>query len=419
MSNFLIYLHALFCLLIMGYHFSDRSKAIELPALINFVFVGWVLPQIFGLWSAGVAPDGALDRVVFFSAICLLSLFFGYNHTTGTYSILNVRFDDNKLFKAAVIYSLLGAGFFWKVNMMASEASIDFGGGWTGIITIYVFLGKLLTIGMIIFAILYFKNGWAYAGSGLFLCLLFYVDRIVFYGRRAPIIELVMMFVYGGWFCRGVLFKRRYFIAIFLLGMLWINSIGDYRSTMLNDDFSRAESSISDLLEIDYFGNLMNIFSGAQEIEEITNAAYMISASSIMMKFDYGLSLWNAFVLQFFPGQIFGSWVKTAIMFDLVDPVIGVYSYNKNFGTTVTGMTDSFLSFWYFGCIKFFVIGYLFKKIYVTGLAGGFLAQAATIYMATPALHAVTHDTHHYFLAIFEFAFFVLPIYLFCRKESA
>ena len=98
MSNFLIYLHSLICLLIMGYHFSDRSKAIELPALINFVFVGWVLPQIFGLWSAGFAPDGVLDRVVFFSAICLLSLFFGYNHTTGTYFILNVRFDDNKLF---------------------------------------------------------------------------------------------------------------------------------------------------------------------------------------------------------------------------------------------------------------------------------------------------------------------------------
>ena len=41
-------------------------------------------------------------------------------------------------------------------------------------------------------------------------------------------------------------------------------------------------------------------------------------------------------------------------MFPLPDEAMRVFGYRAKYGSTVTGLVDSFGSFWYFGCFKFF-----------------------------------------------------------------
>jgi hypothetical protein len=303
------------------------------------------------------------------------------------------------------------------VGELAADATEKFGGGWTGIITIYVFLSSSLSVGFCLALVLYLSNNSKKALIVLIFGLLFYLYRIVILGRRAAMVELLIMILMGLWFQRRVALSRVVMILIFIVGALLINSIGDYRATMLGENsFAWSGAGLTDILNIDFLGNLMTIASGGGENNFLTTA-FSIQATENRLSFDYGLRLWNDFITSYIPAQFFGSDFKNSLMFNFSDNAAIEFGYSPIFGTTPTGITDAFVSFWYFGMVKFFLIGYIMNRWWRAALMNNMAAQLILMLVVYFSLQAITHGTSQFFLKFVDIAIFLVPALYFSKIE--
>ena len=312
--------------------------------------------------------------------------------------------------------SLLGAFFFYQVSLLAVDVIETTGGRWTGVITIYVLLAQLLTVGFAMALLLHLaKPTWPSLIVVLF-GLAFYLDRILIHGRRAQTVELCLMVLMALWFQRRWLPPRGLMIGAFLLGTLFVNSIGEYRSTMLGEDrYSWSGAGVAEILEIDFVGNLHRIVEGEQPDYELYNAMLSIEATDRQQDLDYGLSLWNGFVQRYIPGQLIGPELKRSMYIERGDSARQLFGPVPHNGSTVTGLTDAFQSFWFFGAIKFFLIGFIMSRWWRAAKAGNRVAQMVLMLCVSASLHAITHTTHHFFLVFVEIVTFMLPALLYAR----
>ena len=128
------------------------------------------------------------------------------------------------------------------------------------------------------------------------------------------------MVLFALWFNRRWAPPRTLIIGAFIAGALFINSAGDYRSTMLGEDrTSWSGAGLKDVLAIDYVGNLARIATGEGGGEEVRNAVFTIEAVDRRLRFDYGFSLWNGFLHNYVPKQFVGADFKSALTIDLED----------------------------------------------------------------------------------------------------
>jgi hypothetical protein len=246
--------------------------------------------------------------------------------------------------------------------------------------------------------------------------LSFYLDRILIHGVRADSVELCLMVLMALWFQRRWLPPRGLMIGAFLLGAMFVNSIGDYRSTMLGKNgYNWSGAGVAKVLEIDFVGNLRHIVEGTQPSYELYNAMLSIEATDRRLDFDYGASLWNGFVQRYIPGQFLGPELKRSLYIERRDSARQLFGLVPNPGSTLTGLTDAFQSFWFFGAIKFFLIGFIMSRWWRAARAGNRVAQLVLMLCVTASLHAITHSTHHFFLVFVEIGIFMLPALLYAR----
>jgi hypothetical protein len=350
--------------------------------------------------------------------LCLAASWWGYERDRQPARLFTWDFNHGRLVVGATVMTLLGAFFFYQVSQLAAEVTAETGGRWSGIITIYVFFSTLLSFGMALALVLFLRKPDWTALSLVLLGLIFYLHRILIAGRRAAMVELGMMVILACWFNRRLLPPRWAMLTTILVGALVVNSIGDYRSVMLGKDRSTwSGAGISEIMDIDYWGNIKAMVSGESPNYELTNAVMNIAAVERTLYFDFGLSHWNGFVLRYIPGQWVGYEFKQWLMADLPNHAQRVFGYRAYTGTTHTGLSDAFLSFWYFGAVKFLLIGLILGRWYRAARQGHLTAQLVVILTITPALHAITHSTHSFFILFLQLAVFLLPVIWFARKR--
>jgi hypothetical protein len=416
MTEILLWLLMLSGAAILVWGLQSRDRMIQFPFLAVVVFIGWVTPQLLGLTSYPSRPQGALEKTIFMAWLCLLACWAGYVFNRRPARLFEWRFARRRLVWASAVLSLLGAFFFYQVSLLAVDVVATFGGQWTGVITIYAFLARLLAAGFAMALLLHLaKPTWPTLIIVLF-GLSFYLDRIVIHGRRAETVELCLMVLMALWFQRRWLPPRSLMIGALLLGALFVNSIGEYRSRMLGkDQYSWSGAGVTEILEIDFAGNLRDIAEGKQPSYELYNAMLSIEATDRRRDFDYGLSLWNGFVQRYVPGQLLRPGVKRSLYIEGGDSARQVFGFVPKFGTTMTGLTDAFQSFWFFGAIKFFLIGFIMSRWWRAARAGNRVAQIVLMLCVSASLHAITHTTHHFFVVFVEIVTFMLPALLYAR----
>jgi hypothetical protein len=77
---------------------------------------------------------------------------------------------------------------------------------------------------------------------------------------------------------------------------------------------------------------------------------------------------------------------------------IGIRTFKRSKGSTVTGMGDSFKQFGYFGCLFFALLAVIFRSLWETSLQPNtYFAKLLYIQTSTSAMRAVTHQTVDYF----------------------
>lgn len=420
MTAFLIYLFFIGCLAIFWWGLSRKSRLIQFPFLAAAVFLGWMFPQMIGMSNLNNLPQGALEKTLIMAIFCLAASFLGYVINSRPAKIFDWQLSYKRLLWCSLYLSALGAYFFITVNSLAADATAEFGGQWTGVITIYVFFSRMLNVGFVIALIVHLNRPSKLALSIIIFDSLFYIHRIFILGRRAAMVELFLMLLLALWFNRKWVPSRTLVVAALFFGAMVVNSIGDYRAVMLGDNTNKWSSvNFSDILNIDYLGNFQRIADGDAMNTELLNAALTIEAVDRTMNFDYGFSLWNAVVHNYVPAQIVGKDIKQAMVIDTGNSAQQVFWHEAHTGSTQTGLADAFNSFWFFGAIKFFLIGYIMNRWYRAAVNGNLVAQMIVMLTASASLHAITHTTHHYFVTYIWLAAFLLPIVTFSRIKKS
>lgn len=416
MSNFLLLLVLGMCVSIIIWGLMRPERAIQFPFLGVVGFSAYVLPQLYGSSQLPMVPASALEKTLLMSIFCLVAAYFGYvNNKRPALLFGQWLYNYRKLQLASIWLTTVGVYFFYKMNLLAPEVSLAYGGAWTGPITIYAFLSGLLTLGFILALNLHLRRPSFVTLVVMLIGVALYLDRIVIHGRRRALIELGIIVLMALWFHRRWVPPRWAIIAAVVVGTLVINAIAQYRGLMLEEDRSTwTGAGVAEISEIDFVGNLMDTLKGRKAGYDGLNAIYYIDATDRELNFDYGLSLYNKFINEYIPGQIIGKDVKRALKIEFGNSY-GDLGHVFHAGTTNTGIGDAFKSFWYFGFVKFLLIGYLMSRWFRAAERGVLAAQVIVSAIAYYGIAAFGFSTDAFFIRFVFLGIFLLPVLMYAR----
>src|SRR5690242_19004138 len=114
----------------------------------------------------------------------------------------------------------------------------------------------MLTYGFALAVLLAARTGsrvaWLIAAYGA----TFYLDSIVFGGRRQELVEFSLIILLAWWFQRNRSVPRLVMLALMVAGTLFISSVGEYRSPTINDGEGPQWDGVAD---IDFIGNIEHL----------------------------------------------------------------------------------------------------------------------------------------------------------------
>lgn len=400
---------------------SQREMLFQYPILMALVCVGWVMPQLIGLYNTEQVPSDALAKTVIFIAFCLVAALFGFSSTRKVFPMARWELSSRRLEIGALLLMLFGFYFYLRFLELAAEATALYGGFWTGQITIFYFFSTTLNIGFICaLAANTLKPTWLNRGM-ILLGVMIFLQRIIVFGRREAAIELFTISLLFIWRKYHWMPGRLAFFGAAVAGTLFITTISQYRNLMINyQNAAWSGATLSDVLSIDFMGKFRGSINDPLANQELKNAVLQIGASDTLMSFDAGLSLWNHLVFSYVPAQIVGANVKAALMFDLPPATKGaldLYGHVPWAGATYTGFAIAFGSFWYFGAFVFFVIGYVMRRWTNAFFAGSTTGLIMLMMLTSQSLMSITHTTNDFASVFVPIAAFLMPVLKFSRLK--
>jgi hypothetical protein len=400
----------LLCVLLLLQGLLRRGGMYQYPFLAGAVFTGFVLPQLVGLSHDPFLPPGSLEATLIMAtlsaAMCWLGSAMASQPARDTYWPI----DDRRLLAAGVVLSLLGTYFFYAISRLPPEMTQR--SQWTGLPVAYLFFARMLTYGFAIGVLLAVRNrSWPAILLALYGAA-FYGESIIIGGRRQDLVEFCTIILMAWWFQRNRSLPRPIMLGGLLLGTLFINSIGDYRAATMSEQGPQW----SQVFDIDFVGNLGRLSeSGGAEVR---NAVYSIAGVRRSMDLDLGASQWDALVFAYVPAQLVGADVKEALYIPVQSPAYDEYFYTPASGSTWTGLSDAFQSFWYFGCLEFFLIGWIMQRLWLAAGRGSICAQLIYMLIPVQAMQAITHTTSYFVTPWIHIGIFLVPALLAARRTE-
>lgn len=396
-------------LLVRG--FAAPGDVYQYPCVAGAVLLGFVVPQLVGMTNDHSLPPGALDKTLVVTILCTWMCWLGFVWPVGPARLFSCTFDEGRLAVGSLFLSLFGAFFFYKISTLPEE--ITRATSWSGIVVAYDFFSRVLSYGFVLALILYLARGSRLALAVLIFDGLFYFHRIVIAGRRWTMVEFTLAVGFLLWLHRRIVPPRLAIVVGLVFGTLVINGIGQYRALTLDP----AGPRWSDVLKIDLIGSFTKILEDGSY--ELRNTVFAIEAVDRRAAYDFGTFNWNALVFNWVPAQIVGKEFKEALIINVGgNPFYEEFRYIPHTGTTLTGISDAFASFSYFGALKFFLIALIMRRFYLGAWTGNLACQMFYVLLLGPSLLAITHHTQWFFSTWLHVAVFVLPVLWLCRAEG-
>lgn len=412
----IVVLAVLLCLLCGGlivWGLVKRERLVQFPFLAAWAVALQFLPQFYAVRSSVMPyPSDGLPKVLLMTLLCLGMTAVGYSMAAQRGRSLRCRFDGRRLLMGAAVLVAIGQLFGFLISRLPEEQTRV--SQWSGRPVAYIFFARLAPYGFAIALALFlrFRNKWA-----LLLMIPNVVSAlsvIVLYGRRTPTAEFFLALLCFLWFTKKWLPPRPVMIAGILVFGIFVLSAGDYRYAMLSDREDRWDQ----VREIDYLGHLRPDSIAQDSAHEMTNAMYNMSAVTRTGEFDLGLSLYNGLVDAYVPRQLVGEQVKASLKVPIPDPAFAVYGFEPYVGSCQTGIAEAFLSFWYFGCFLYFLLGYVMRRIWNAAMAGSLPSQV--IYVSLLALYLGTYNgsIHNFTVPWVHLLAFLGPVLLWARVRQ-
>ena len=417
MATTLYLILILLCVAIIIGGMREPARIYQFPFAAAAVFLGFIVPQLFGLLKSENLPILALERYIFMCILCLLMCWLGdfVVQRRGNRNIRPTLYDPTRWLAAATFLMLVGGIAFLKNRSLFREGFEMK----TGITVAVNFFVTLLRYGFIMALIHFLRSNSKYALVLVLLAGLFYLDRIVFLGRRRDAVEFAFILAGSAWFVLYYSVPRPVVIGGLVLATLCLFSVGDYRSVVVSRTGERDWAKLQDL---DLEQNFRKTTSKGSS--ETVAGIYLMAACSTeqALTLNFGANHWNGLVFNYIPAQVFGTTFKQS--FYLPVPNVGEialrrYGYIMSRGSTMTGMVDCFASFWYLGCLKFFVIAYIMSRLYRRATDGKLIAQSVYLFMMAYALHAITHSTTWFVSPWVHILIFWIPLMFYAGRRSS
>lgn len=395
------------CLWLLLEGLTRPGKVYEFPFLAAAITTAWVLPQLPGLAVDPFLPPGSYERAVGFTAACLAACRIGWRPQPPAMAAFRWAMDEKRLLIAAAILSVGGGYFYYLLSRVPGDLAVA--SGMTGWAVVMFFFSKLLPYGMTIALLCLVHRPSPLAIAIVAVDALFYVDRIFVTGKRAETTGLILMIALAVWFYHRRAIPGIVVVLGMVFGMLSTTSTHDYR------ELTRADGAptLSKLADISLIGNFEKLLS--QGGAEMQNAILRMNMVAHNQQYDFGLSNWNILVFNFIPAQVVGPRFKASLMVDGSAQIERDYSPLS--GTTETGMTDAFASFWYFGWIKFLLIAYVLSRLYGSAMSGQIVPQILYILLIVSGMQTITHHTQAILSEAIQIMVFVMPLLLFARAR--
>lgn len=398
------------CLVMLLYGMLEPGRYYQFPFFAAGIFTSFILPQLPGLINNPFISEAALNRALLFSFLCLSMCWMGWELAVRRqgYARAPVAFSESRLLAAACVLTLVGAYFFWRFGQLPDEERLR--GILTGRAVAYMFFAKLLTYGFAIGLLCLTQRPSKLAWAAILVCTVFYLERIFIAGRRGETAEFILLIALALWFQKGWAVPRSSVVAGLLFSIVGMLAAGQYREVTYYSD----EPDWSSVMSIDLAENWNQLLQEGGA--EMGNAVMALDYIDRQRRFDFGLSHWNSIVFAYVPAQLVGQSLKDSLMVDV--PPTYERGYQPSVGSTPTGMTDAFASFWYFGCVKFLLIGWAMGRIYSAARGGSTAMRLVYMLSAVPSILAITHFTNEIVIAWIHLAAFMTPALLYAQLQE-
>lgn len=375
------------------------ERCYHFPFFAAGIFLTFILPQLPGIINDRFVDNSAIVKALVMSILCLAMCWAGWHFGMRSRPARNVAFSEKHLVIAAASMSLAGAYFFYQLGQLPDAERLK--SMMTGRAVTYLFFAKLLTYG---FAIALLCHALRPSKVTLLIILFdaaFYFERIVIAGRRGETAEFFILIALAFWFQRGWVVPRPAILAGLTVALAGLLGAGEYRQAT----FYTGEPNWKAVMQIDLGEKWKDLLQEGGP--EMVNAAKIIGHVDQTKAFDLGINHWNWTVFAYVPAQLVGRSFKEALM--LEQPPMFERGYEPPIGSTATGMADAFVSFWYFGCAKFFAIAWIMGWLYTSATRGNTATQLAYMLLAVPSILSISHFTHEIVIAGIHLAIFLVP----------
>ncbi len=401
------------CLAIICWSVLTRDGIYRTPFLMAATVSGFILPQIVGLLDQPL-PEGALDMFLIMAVLSIVCSLIGDRLPSTSLSLWNWDLDERKLLWSAGGLTIVGGAFQIALGdategeFSAADLAVS------GLPVALLFFARVLPYGLAISVFLYVKHRSRTAMWLAVVGLVFEIERIVMQGRRANLFEVAFIILLPCWFAKGWMIPRGLMLAGIVMAALIVPSAGVYRR-LISSDEGPDWAAVKDISLLDNMREDVLDEGGS----EVRSASFALLATEITGEYDYGINHWNGLVYNYVPAQLVGADLKNALMFETKEAVEEeALGFQKLKGSTYTGFTGVFKSFWYLGCLEFMAMSFVLARLYKTALKGRFVAQVVYSISLVPVMHTVTHHTQRLLSFWIHVALFLLPCLFLARKRS-
>lgn len=387
---------------------SRPWRIYEYPFLAGAMALAFILPQLPSMVDDRFLPAGGYEKTMLFTILCFAMIRAGWSDRAQPLRAFRWTLDEDRLLLGAAFLSATGAVFYFQLSRQSGELAVMT--GLSGTPVMQLFFSKLLPYGMAIAILCFARRPSLPALAIAVVDGLFYLDRIFVTGKRGEAVELFLMISLAAFFQQRRTLPRTIVVAGLLAGSVAMGSIEEYRNLTRQN----GQPEWADIAAIGIVENFETMLENGGP--EMRNAVVLINAADRDRQFDFGAFHWNILVFNYVPAQLVGAAFKDELLLDLPKP--DTREYNPNYGSTETGMADSFRSLWWFGAVKFLLISAVLCRIWHAAVEGWAVPQLIYVFTAVPAMNAISHHTQWVPSAWVHMAIFLLPVLWFARVPA-
>ena len=424
-SLFLLFVFVSLSMILWGLQSPER--VFQFPFLAGSVWLFYIGPLALAVvinphWiPIGAQNDHGIEMALFMASLCASFSFIGYlrplqvslEPAKKKYYAYQKLFVGGCLLIAIAYFGLFKVASLCGGFMVYYSAEGNYHMEWVGLPVAYVFFVTLIYPGLMLCLLATLRKRTVFRLIAVLLGALLPLCNILFLGRRAEAVLLVLTVGLCFFFQRQWAPKRSLAVGMVIFGGFMVIVMPVYR------DYTQLGADYSKIITIDPRALLRSQVM-AETPSEFVYPVVQLAATQHAMKYNYGLGFYNRFVKEMVPSLLVGRDFKNTLFIDGPDfawQTQNYYAWEPQYGWIPTGITDVFREFGFFGALLFFLVGRGFRFLWekASYYEGHLPYKILYIAFLPESMLTITHGITQSPFKMTYMVLFLMPIILFSR----